>query len=195
MYVFFDEKGNIKAITPSLNDFSDESCSVSTFPLAEVEDFLLGKKSTSGYEIKKIKTFTGEKYILNKKSTEIIYTRTLDNYLTEIKNEMTPSTIIAITNRKKTNVINVSVTADFKMLYKNRSYEDKDIIDDILKYNTTSVYFTKKHNPYYLLFSITFSPLHLFEKNHLMFEYTNEIEDASAYTKRIINGYSYMERT
>jgi hypothetical protein len=195
MYVFYDEKGNIKAITPSLNDFSDETCSVTTFPLAEVEEFLLGKRNTSNYEVKKIKTFTGEKFILNKKIVEIVYTRTLDNYLTEVKNVVSSSTIISITNFKSSKMITVNVTENFRLLYKNRAYEDKDIIDDILRYNSTSIHFTEKHNPYYLWFSITFSPQELFEKGHLDFRYTDTIENASVYTKRIITEYSYVERS
>jgi hypothetical protein len=195
MYVFFDEKGNIRAITPSLNDFNDEACSVSTFPLSEVEDFLLGKISTAGYEVKKIKSFTGEKFILNKKITDVIYTRTLDNYLTEISNEISPETTILITNYKSVKTIILKLTTDFRTLYKNKSYEDEDIIDEILQHGSASIHFTEKHNPYYHLFSITFSPKTLFEKGHLEFKYYDPVENASAYAKRIMNGYNYTERS
>jgi hypothetical protein len=195
MYVFFDEKGNIKAITPSLNDFSDESCSVTTFPLAQVEGFLTGKVSTSSYEVKKIKSFTGEKFILNKIVTDIIYTRTLDNYLTEISDEISSDTTILVTNYKSVKTIILKLTTEFRTLYKNKSYEDEDIIDDILKHGSASIHFTEKHNPYYHFFSITFSPKTLFEKGHLEFKYTNKVENASAYAKRIINGYSYTEKS
>lgn len=194
MYVFYDESGDIKAIAPSRNDFQDKTCSVAVFSLNDVEAFLKGKKNTFDYEVKKVRSFTGEKFILNRKVVEVNYTRTLDNYLTEIGPAEPGVTIISIINKKKSKVVSIELAADFRSLYANGSGEDKDIIEEILKISKTAVHLTAKHNPYHLLLSIPFSPKDLFEKGRLHFNYENDIEDASAYTKKIISGYGYEER-
>lgn len=190
MSVFYNKDGDIKAITPTQNDFKDESCSVAFFSLSEIEPFLLGKKSLTDYIVKK----EDEKFTLTKKFADISYTRTIDNYLTEIEDIEYQTTIISIINQKKDKVFILEFSKNFKLLYTDGSKEDKSIIDDILKNNSTSIFITKKHNPYYLQFKITFSPKELFQKDRLYFNYQDNIENASAYTKRIISGYGYRER-
>lgn len=193
MYVFYDEDGEIKAIAPSRNDFHDESCSIAMFPLSDVEPFIQGKKNTFNYIVKKIKNFTGERFILTQKVIEVNYVRTLDNYLTEIGNIEPDTTIISIINDKKFKVVKIELASDFRSLYTSGSETDRDIINEIIESGRTAIHLTEKHNPYYLLFSMSFSPKELFEKGRLSFKYTGIVKNASAYTKKIVSGYGYKE--
>jgi hypothetical protein len=194
MYVFYDENGDIKAIAPSLNDFIDKSCSVATMRLSDVEMFISGKRNPSDYSVKKQRTLSGEKFTITKKIVEVDYVRTLDNYLTEIGPPRSGETIISIVNQKSSKTILVEIAPEFKDIYAYGTGEQKDDVDEFLKLGKTSVHITKKHDPYHLLFSVTFSPNDLFHKGLMYFNYTGECENTSAYTKKIISGYGYKEK-
>lgn len=195
MYVFYDKNGDIKAIAPSIDNFNDPNCSVATFPLSEVEGFLSGKKSTFNYQINKLTTPTGVKFSIVKKVIEVDYVRTLDNYLTEIGPYRKGETIISIVNQKSNKVILVEIASEFKAMYTDGNDDGKDSIDDFLKLGRISIHITKKHNPYHLLFSFSFTIQELFAKGRLYFNYEDECENTSAYTKKVIDGYGYKERT
>ena len=42
--------------------------------------------------------------------------------------------------------------------------------------------------------TISFTPNELFEKGKLYFKYEEEMDNTSAYTKKIISGYGYKEK-
>ena len=194
MYVFYDKNGDIKAIAPSLSDFIDKECSVATMLLSDVEIFLTGKRNPADYQIKKVKTLAGDKFTISKKIIEVDYVRTLDNYLTEIKSPVSGETIISIVNQKSNKVILVEIAPEFRDIYTYGSGEQKDDVEEFLKLGKISVHITKKHNPYHLLFSFSFSPNELFHKGKLYFNYDKECSNTSAYTKKVINGYGYKEK-
>lgn len=194
MYVFFDRNGDIKAIGPSLNSFSFDDCLVTTVPLGDVEPFLTGKKTTYDYQIKKLRTQAGEKFTLTKKIIDVNYVRTLDNFLTEIGPARPGETIISIVNQKFNKSILVEISPEFKEIYTYGTGEQKDDVDEFLKLGQSSIYITEKHNPYRLLFNFSFIPSNLFHKEKLYFSYSNILENTSAYTKKLINGYSYKEK-
>lgn len=194
MYVFYDKNGDIKAIAPSLSDFNDKECSVATMLLADVEMFLHGKRNPADYQIKKVKTLSGDKFTITKKIIEVDYVRTLDNYLTEIGLPIGGETIISIVNQKSNKVVLVEIAPEFRDIYTYGSGEQKDDVDDFLKLGKTSVHITKKHDPYHLLFSFSFTPNELFHKGKLYFNYEGECNNTSAYTKKIISGYGYKEK-
>jgi len=194
MYVFYDKNGDIRAIAPSLNDFNDKECSVAILPLPEVEGFLAGKKNTFDYQVNKIKTLSGEKFTITKKVIDVDYVRTLDNYLTEIGSPERGTTIISIVNQVSNKVVLVEIAPEFKEMYTYGSGDQKDTVDEFLKLGKTSVHITKKHNPYHLLFSFTFTAQELFNKGILYFNYEDECVNTSAYAKKIISGYGYKEK-
>jgi hypothetical protein len=194
MYVFYDVNGDIRAIAPSLNDFTDKTCSVATMLLADVEMFLHGKRNPADYQVKKVKTLSGDKFTITKKIVEVDYVRTLDNYLTEIGAPKSGETIISIINQKSNKVILVEIASEFRDIYTYGSGEQKDAVDDFLKLGKASVHITGKHNPYHLLFSFSFTPNDLFQKGRLYFAYEGECENTSAYTKKVISGYGYKEK-
>lgn len=194
MYVFYDVNGDIKAIAPSLNDFHSKDCSVATMLLSDVEPFIEGKRNPSDYQIKKAKTLSGDKFTISKKIVEVDYVRTLDNYLTEIGPYVSGETIISIVNQKSNKTVLVEIASEFRDIYTYGSGEQKDDVDDFLKLGKTSVHITKKHDPYHLLFSFSFTPNDLFHKGRLYFEYDGICENTSAYAKKIISGYGYKEK-
>lgn len=193
MYVFYDINGDIKAIAPSLKDFHDSTCQVTPMPLSTVEDFLIGKKNTFDYRISKVKGVSGEKFKLVKKVVEVNYLRSLDSYLTEILPAAGKDVIISITNRKSRKEISVELAKGFKEMYNHGNDEQRDSVEEFMSLGRTAVHITRKHNPYHLLFSFNFTAHDLFSEKALYFKYTDIIEDSSAYTKKIINGYSYRE--
>lgn len=192
-YVFYDKNGNIKIIASSLDDVKNDEYSAIKLPLSEVEPFLQGKKNSFDYVIRKVKSSGNEKFVLIKRVSNVIYTRTLDNYLTEISNKKNNTTAITIVNQPRRNSFLVEFTSVFRSMLDSDIEEERDIIDNILRTPKTSIYITKKHNPYYLLMTITFSPKELFTTGKMYFKYEGKIENTSAYTKRIVDEYYYKE--
>ena len=197
MYVFYDVNGDIKAITPSLDENFAGSFSVATFPLPVVEKFLTGKSNTFDYKIKKVEKSSGIKYVLMKKFTTINYTRSLDSYLTKVEttaiNEYNYSGIIII-NDVVNKVFTVRLSKDIKDLYKNGTEEEQERVSDFLNKGPSTVYITKRNNPYHLLFSFVLTPRALFDTEKLYFNYTDTYKDVSMYTKKLISGYEYKEK-
>ncbi len=193
IYVFYTKEGDIKCMSADENELRDPDLSKAVFPLSEVEPFMLGR-GFSKYRIKKVKSPTGEICSIERRIVKTVdYTRTLDNYLTEIEDVKSGKTIMTITNQKTDKVFIVEFSPSFKALYYDGTDEDKEVIDEILRSSTSTIYITKKHNPYHLLFAISFLPGELFRQNRLYFNYKGTIENASAFTKRIISGYGYRE--
>lgn len=188
MYVFFDPKGDIKAITPNPDSVFDGFNSAN-FPLSEVEDFLLGIKNPFNYQVKKVANIDGFDYKLEKKVSNIIITRSLDTYLTPVS-VAGPGTKPALL-----------ITTD---LIKNKIYLDLDLnheelIDEqdhksVFAGNTPiNLYFTKKNNPYHLLYTLSFVPSLIQEEIHSTFSYDPKIDlsNSSVYTKKLISSYGY----
>ena len=190
MYVFYDKDGEIKGMAPSQNDFSDPNWSSAMFPLEEVELFILGKKNSFNYRVKKIKNLAGEKFILSEKLIHVTYTRTLDYYLKEVEAPESHVTTITVTNQKTDKIFIIEFSQEFKLLCE----DNKKVLEYILSEDVISIYITKKHNPYHLLYKINFSPIELLEKGSLTFNYEDVIENASAYSKKAGCGYVEINR-
>lgn len=196
MYVFFDKNGDIKAITPSLDDSLSTSFSAATFPLAEVEVFLTAERNTFDYYVKKTDKLSGTTYKLIKKKSDINYTRTLDSYLTKVEDAKRNESILVITNDVVNKVMSVEIDKEFKTAYVNQrgSEEQQESMDDFFNKGPSIVYLTKRNNPYHLLFSFSFTPRDLLSAEKLYFNYTGDYNEASVYTKKLITGYGYKEK-
>jgi hypothetical protein len=196
MYVFFDRNGDIKAITPSLDDNLSTSFSTATFPLAEVEAFLTAERNTFDYYVKKIDKISGTTYKLIKKKSDISYTRTLDSYLTKVEDAKRYDNILLITNDVANKVVSVEIDKEFKTAYVGQrgSEEQQETMDDFFSRGPSIVYLTKRNNPYHLLFSFSFTPRDLLGAEKLYFNYTGDYNEASVYTKKLITGYGYKEK-
>jgi hypothetical protein len=187
MYIFYDSNGDIKAITPTSDESFSATFSVATFPLAEVDVFLNGQENTFNYQVKCIERETGNIYKLVKKQLVINYTRSLDSYLTKIDSNLSRIGIITVVNNIKDKTISLKLNETFKD-------QDDEEINNFKKQKPSTLYLTKKNNPYWLLFSITFTPAELFERGILYFNYEDDYSNISIYTKKLINGYVYTEK-
>jgi len=193
MYVFFDVNGDIKAITPSLDESLTKEFTSSVFSLTEVEPFLTGKRNISDYRIRGTKLSGGTRYRLEKKYSTIVYTRTLDNYLTKIDSKKDDNTIVSVANNVSQRTLTLRLSADFRDGFTIDT--DNDDVQEFINTTKSTIYITEKNNPYKLFYSINFSPRTLFEKGVIYFKYDEPFgTDTSAYTKKIISGYSYEEK-
>jgi hypothetical protein len=163
--------------------------------LSDVEDFLLGKKSPSDYHVKKFTSPMGDNFKLVKKVVTIVHTRTIDNYLTKIDERIgTKDSLIKITNDVTQRIFTLELTKEFFDMATSNDEEYEDIVSDFLISGTSAIYITRKNNPYALLYSFTFLPSDLFERRKLYFPCSDVYTNTSAYTKKLIVGYTYRER-
>lgn len=196
MYVYYDANGDIKAITPMPDTFLANEFSLAMFPVSDVEIFLSGKRNPFDFTISKVKKITGETFKILKKQTEVFLTRTLDNYLTKVEPFSESDTILKIITDSPARKIILKLDRAYKELYKTGTEEQQDDIGSFISHSASTLYFTKFNDPYYLYHSISFTPKELFEKDEVVFEYSEDIDlsDSSVYTKKILNSYGYYIR-
>ena len=196
MYVFYDKNGDIKAITPTLDEFFSNNFSSATFPLSEVEMFLTAQRNTFDYKVKQTDRISGTVFTLIKKQSNVNYTRTLDSYLTKVEDAKRFEDILTITNVISDKVISIEINKEFEELYirDKCSEEQQESINSFFANGPSIVYLTKKNNPYHLLFSFSFTPKDLLSVDKLYFNYEGDYTDTSVYTKKLIIGYGYNER-
>lgn len=191
MNIYYDNLGNIKGIVPDIDkDLSTEyKSAIITSDL--IDDFLRGKKSLNNYLIKENKTPLGINCTIVKKIININITRTLDNYLTKIDNTSLHS-IINVYNTGDN--IKLELSQNYIDLYKSGDDEQIKIISDFIKNSQSNIYITEKNNPYNLYKTISFLPNTLFENVCLYFKCDKRYKNTSAYTKKIVPTYKYVEK-
>jgi len=194
MYVYYDKNGDIRSITPEEDMNLSKSYSHVFMPLSEVEDFILGKKNSFEYVVKKIEKISGDKYILAKKFTNIVFARSMDNYLTKISSTSSIEPVVRVIVNPSTNKIVLLLNQSFKDMYEYGTYEEKEKIEDFVLAGYSDIHFTEKNNPYNLYTSISFLPKELFDKLRLDFKYdeTIDLSSCSAYTKRLVSSYQFL---
>jgi len=190
MYVYFDTAGEIKSISPELTELP-EGQFVTTTLLSEVKDFLLGKKNISEYYIKNLGN--GKHFALTKKVSQIVsQVRTLDNFLSEIHTmPRSKDAFVLIENFIIEKKIRISLGTIVKLLFDVGTDEDQEMINSFISQTQSCLFFTKKGDPYSLLHSIIFSPKELFSRDVIEFSHDIDLSDASVYTKRLLDRYSY----
>lgn len=192
MYVYFDVNGDIKAITPSLDEGLARTCRVSTFPLDQVEPFLKGQKNTFDYKVKSVEKDDSISYMLTQK-IQVTYARSLDNYLTQISTEL-ENPIISLTHYISEKLFILRISKAFKRMEGEGTPMQQEDVEDFLRKGQTTIYITRKNNPYEMFYSISFLPKVLFENGEISYTYRGEFYNTSAYTKKIVNGYRYTEK-
>ena len=195
MYLTFDIRGEIKSIAPSPAYNQDPAFTVATFPLKEVEDFLLAKKSTFDYYIQRVRKVGGKEYKITRKVSEVSYVRTLDNFLTEIKAMVRiRDAVIGVENFLEEKKIKLTVNPILKIMLEEGTDEEIDNIENFINAPVSYIFFTRKNDPYLHLHTISFLPKELFEKEELLFDYEADLSNASVYTRKVVEGYSYSTR-
>lgn len=192
MIVYFDKLGDIKGICPREDlTFSDHT--PASFEIKDVEEFLLAKKNMSDYVVKQVKTLSNIKHIIERKYLLSNNLRTIDNYLTKIPTNVDDA-ILFITNEPSRNRIVVSLSKDFINSRDSENPEQQEIIQHFINNGIATIHITERDNPYNRLFSMSFSPRELFDKENLYFKCERAYTNTSAYTKKIIDGYIFREK-
>lgn len=196
MYVYFDNNGDIKAITPSENNVIGKEYDYVMLPLKEVEPFIMGIRNTFEYTIKKIKKPGGHTYKLLKKFSEINVTRSLDSYLTKVPNDTFDEYVLKIVAHTKSSKISLVMSPSYKEMYQYGSEEQIEEIDTFINSPKSIIYITEKNNPYNLYYNLEFLPRELFEKSMLDFQISKAVDlrNTSVYTKRLVDSYCYSIR-
>ena len=197
MYVFFDDRGDIKAIMPTPDNAHTSIFEVATFPLDDVKKFLTLEENTFNYYVKKIQRPTGNKYIISTKKSMINYTRTLDSYLTEVE-ENVSDPVLLLTHDKIKCQITIELDPVFKKTYQTSIKDGDDMPETVTNFfsaGPSTVYVTKKGSPYCMLSSFVFTPAALLDNETLHFPCDDAYNSISFYTKKLINGYKYQEHT
>lgn len=188
MYVYFDILGDIKTISPN-NTHEINLCKFAAFPLQDVEQFLTGKLNPHDFNV--VKDAKSDVYkLIRKKSTELDLKRKLDSYITEVENK-TKNVSIFIENNIALKCIIISINPTLIELLNNETDENDLGIRDFFTKTHEFLFFTKKHDPYFLLFSVNFSPADLLKAGSVCINYECNLEESSLYTMKTIDGYSY----
>jgi hypothetical protein len=191
MYVYFDINGDIKAITPSLDESFASICSVATFPLSEVEPFLTSKQNTFDYRVTVLASLAGTTYkLVKKQQTRAIHTRTLHNYLCKVEPVKLKGTNVIITRNNSSKNITIELSNEYKALCSSAEVDMLDLAGS----GMSTLYITQQDNPYSLLESIQFMPRDLFSVESLQFDVRTTYTSISVYTKHVIDGYGFRER-
>ena len=196
MYVYFDQAGDIKAISPDMISSYAGVYSSATFPLTQVSIFLEGKANTFNYFIKKdVKGFSSQYLIAPKSSVQVSNLRTLDSYLVDIsKNTELENSMMYVHNDTLARAITVVINPELNRLQESGSDSEKKFIESFLNIGEISLFFTKKNDPYYLHFTLDFMVIDLYKAGTLYLEHDLDLADSSVFTRKIINGYRYIER-
>ena len=192
MYVYFDSDGNIKTISPDpVGAASVSIYSVSTFPLSEVESFLVGKKNPFDYYVKESKGIAGSTFKITKKQTiDVSNIRTLDAFLTEVGSTLNDSdTLVSIENNISIKQIKISINESLKNILNE---DEPALFNMFANHPQAHLFFTGNGDPYNLLYSVIFSPRELIDNKIIEINYDVDLSAASLYTKKIINCYKYM---
>ena len=192
MHVYFDTEGNIKSISPSADLTLEATHKTAMISIDEVEPFLSSKKNIFDFHVKEVDA----KHRIQKKPNAIIsQIRSIDNYLTEIKlQKLTIDTIILIENYISDKKVKIKITPELKILQEKGTEEEQLSINSFINSSYSSLFFTRKHDPYFLIHTVTFSPRLLFENEELIMTHTKNLENLSVFTKRIISKYAYTEK-
>jgi hypothetical protein len=193
MYVYYDKNGDIKAITPTEDGGFCKNYNHILLPLAEVEPFIQGKKSTFEYMIKRTRKLEADSAKLVKKFLNVNLTRSMDNYLTKVSTESELDPIVKIIAKTSHKTIIVQLNSSYKEMYESGTNEEKEKIEEFINSGLSSVYITEKNNPYNLLTTVSFAPKELFDKLRIVFKYNEDLDisSSSAYTKRLVSSYRY----
>lgn len=196
MYVYYDDEGDIKAISPTPDISHKEFFNSATFPLPEVEGFLTGMKNPFDYSIRESQRAGSKSYKISRKVSTINLTRTLDNYLTKVEKKGDDIPTIQVNINLIDKNVRLRIDEHFINMLKVGTEEEQDDAEAFIKSGLSTLYVTKKNNPYHRLFTVIFSPKDLFEKKDLHFAYgeTLDFSDVSVYTKKIVKSYGLTIR-
>lgn len=191
MYVYFDSIGDIKSISP-IEDLSfGGDFKVASFSLDDVEDFLTAKESTFNFYVKLSDATDADVYTIERKYVpKINYIRSSSTFLDEVK-PLRDYDIAAVLihNSIKSKIITISLSSVIDYDVRNTS----PAATEFLQTPTVSMFFTKKHDPYFLLYTVSVVPASLMGGNSVSIPYEENLSNVSVYVNSFKGSYSYSE--
>ena len=194
MYVYFDGSGEIKSISPDPSAAISATYRAIMVPVSDVEGFLLGKKNPFNYFIKGIERLGTTTYTITRKEPPNAF-RNVDNFLTEIGSvARSDDANILIENYINDKVLKISINTVIKDLLVEGTDAEINRLSILLDAPAIYLFFTKKKDPYYLIDTVSVSPKAIFDTDILHIDYTANLSNVSVFTKKLLNGYAYIER-
>jgi hypothetical protein len=191
MYVYYDSSGDIKSITPIRDEqFEKQDYQVTTFSIDEVEDFLTSKKNPSDYFIQYRRKNGVDIFKLLPKYILVNYTRSINNYLTEITFQNKEANVIHIRNKIDQKILIIAIDPILKLKEIDGTDEEQQEIINFKATPKITLYFTAKNDPSFLIKTITVEPMTLC-KYDIKISYDEDLTNASLFTKKYFSNYSY----
>lgn len=172
MYVYFNNDGDIKSISPSDKLMHDPVLNIAPVKFSEVELLLTGDQNLFNYTVRAIRTQTDVSYTIIPKDAPCRFTKSFNQSVMEISEN----------NYAAISIVNDITT---KQLLCNITHPRLKLPPII------ALYFTKKHDPYIL---ITLKDLCIDDiKQHgaVCINYTEDLQDASLFVYSSSDNYSY----
>lgn len=193
MNVYYDNVGDIKAITPSEDPGLSAEYLFAPIPIAEVELFLLGQRNPYDFYVSKTKANGVEKFKITKKETKVDLTRSLDNFLTKVSDKEVANSILRIIAMPNKKTIRLQVDPEFVKLLTSGDDDERSEVEKFIQQGNSILYFTRYNNPFHHLYSLHFNPRILFQSGELLVSYNEKIDlfNSSVYTKKLLKSYTY----
>lgn len=188
MFVYFDQSGNIKCISPLQDAEHHDRYLHTKKKLFEVYKFITGELAPNRYKIEKVDGKIGE-YEIKKRSSEVSYVRTLERFLTEIVEGYEKRYELEIIADESSKIITFKFTDEVRQ-------EIIGSVEDIFQatihgLKVLKFYCTTKNDPSMLVESFEV-PIHkLLSEGAVEMDYNVDIRDYSIFTRRVLNKYGY----
>lgn len=177
-YVYFDQEGNIKAISNNI----DEAGNYIEVELDDVMDFITGKKTTFRYLVA-YDTLT-KRHLIKPKEENFAVHYSVDREFHKLSKSSYEKNDINVIRKAKSNIWNFSLHPELrKYLTSQVAVEDKNLL----------FYFTIKNNPQALIHTLSINLKHLIEEEILEIK-IDEIkihQEISVFTKKKFETYNY----
>jgi len=187
MFVYFDESGNIKCISPVEDDSHDEEILVTKMPIKNVYRFITGEIAPNKFMVVKKKGKVNE-YDIVERLFEFNHVRKLDRFLTEVDMKYVKDFELEIIANLKTSTITFNLANHIVLEFLN------DIDDtanaSINGFKVLKFYCTTKNDPSMLIetFNVPVSKL---LRGSVHVEYKSKLEDHSIFTRKVFTKYAY----
>lgn len=189
MYVYFNDIGEVKCISPILDESS--KLLYVKMNIDEVEPYISGKRSLNSCLVIRDQKIAG-KYTLKQKTFDIKTYTVLDKFLYEVPYTDADKFHIKITNHVSKNKILVEIDSKLR----NDILDDTEGGADYLKIEGLEIlnfYFTAKHDPSILIHSISVptQPLIKYGGYEDMYNTALDLVNTSVFTKKIFPLYTH----
>ena len=188
MYVYFDDSGNIKCISPVEDVDHESKFQVTQLPLKNVYGFITGEISPAKFIVKKRKGKVNE-FVIVERQFEVSHVRQLDRFLTEIDVGFIKDSELEVV----VDEANASLTFRLSHAIRQEFIESVDNLENasINGLRTLKFYCTTKNDPSIFIEGFDVPVVGLLQGNVIV-PYKSNISQYSLFTRRVFTKYSYI---